>query len=136
MRPDAPASPLTVWVGSMRYVFAPGRDVIVGQGRGCDVPLERPGHADARPPAPRSDVVLRFVDGHWVAIDTSPYGMFVNGSRVATVDIGDGQAITIGDPQRGPRLVFQLGAPARPSAGRCAPPPPGRMSQRDRRCAP
>ena len=132
MRPDAPASPLTVWVGSMRYVFTPGRDVIVGQGRGCDVPLERPGHADARPPAPRSDAVLRFTDGHWVAIGTSPYGMFVNGSRVATVDIRDGQAITIGDPQRGPRLVFQLGAPGRPSGPphRPASPPPPPQQQR------
>lgn len=120
MRPDTPASTLTVSVGSMRYVFAPGRDVIVGQGRGCDVPLARPGHADPRPPAPRSDVVLRFAEGHWVAIDTSPYGMFVNGSRVATVDIRDGQAITIGDPQRGPRLAFQVGAPHRPAS----PPPP------------
>lgn len=132
MRPDAQAPPLTVWVGSMRYVFTPGRDVIVGQGRGCDVPLERPGHADARPPAPRSDAVLRFTDGHWVAIDTSPYGMFVNGSRVATVDIRDGQAIMIGDPQRGPRLVFQLGAPGRPSGPphRAAFPPPPPQQQR------
>lgn len=129
MRPDAPAhpaSPLTVWVGSMRYVFAPGRDVIVGRGRGCDIPLDRPGHAGSVPPPARSDVVLRFADGHWVAIDTSPYGMFVDGARVTTVDIRDGQAITIGDPQRGPRLVFQLGAPARPSGPppRPAAPPP------------
>ncbi|MEY8015558.1 ATP-binding cassette domain-containing protein [Mycobacterium servetii] len=129
MRPDAPAypaSPLTVWVGSMRYVFTPGRDVIVGQGRGCDVPLDRPSHAGSAPPPARSDVVLRFADGHWVAVDTSPYGMFVDGARVTTVDIRDGQAIAIGDPQRGPRLVFQLGAPARPSGPppRPAAPPP------------
>ena len=29
----------------MRYVFAPGRDVIVGYGPGCDIPLERLGNA-------------------------------------------------------------------------------------------
>jgi ABC transport system ATP-binding/permease protein len=117
MRPEAsafPASALTVWVGSMRYVFAPGRDVIVGYGPGCDIPLEPLGNARAPAQAPRPDVVLRFVGTHWVAIEWSPNGIFVNGFRVPAVDIHDGQAITIGDPQRGPRLVFQLGPPAGP----------------------
>ncbi len=126
MRPEAFASPLTVWVGSMRYVFAPGRDVIVGYGRGCDIPLERLGNVAPPPPAPRPDVVLRFAGTHWVAIDRSPNGIFVNGSRVATVNIRDGQAITIGDPQRGPRLVFQIGPP---------PGPPGRPPGPPRRPA-
>ena len=133
MRPEAsafPASPLTVWVGSMRYVFVPGRDVIVGYGRGSDIPLERLGNAGPPPPAPRPDVVLRFVGTHWVAFDRSPNGIFVNGFRVPAVDIHDGQAITIGDPQRGPRLVFQIGPPAGPPrrppspAQRPAYPPP------------
>src|SRR5271165_6175486 len=100
MRPAAsalPASPLTVWVGSMRYVFAPGRDVLVGYGRGVDIPLERLGNAAPPPPAPRPDVVLRFTGTQWVAIDRSPRGIFVDGSRVSTVDIRDGQAISIGD---------------------------------------
>ena len=57
----------------------------------------------------------------WVAIDNSRNGFFVNGARLSTVDIRDGQAITIGDPQRGPRLVFRIGAPAGPPG----PPPPG-----------
>jgi ABC transport system ATP-binding/permease protein len=111
------ASPLTVWVGSMRYVFAPGRDVVVGYGRGCDIPLERLGNAAPPPPGPPPDVVLRFAGTHWVAIDRSPngiFGIFVNGARVPTVDIRDGQVITIGDPQRGPRLVFRIGPPAGP----------------------
>jgi ABC-type multidrug transport system ATPase subunit len=122
MRPEAsafPASPLTVWVGSTRYVFAPGRDVLVGYGPGVDVPLSRAGSAPPPPPAPSPDVVLRFAGGHWVAIDRSPHGIFVNGSRAATVDIRSGQAIMIGDPRRGPRLVFQIGPspgpPRRPS---------------------
>ncbi|MGO9380647.1 MAG: ATP-binding cassette domain-containing protein [Mycobacterium sp.] len=125
MRPAAsalPASPLTVWVGSMRYVFAPGRDVLVGYGRGVDIPLERLGNAAPPPAAPRPDVVLRFTGTQWVAIDRSPRGIFVDGSRVSTVDIRDGQAVTIGDPQRGPRLVFQIGPPAGPPARPPGPP--------------
>ena len=125
MRTEAsagPASPLTVWVGPLRYVFAPGRDVLVGYGRGIDIPLERPGSAAPLPPAPHPEVVLRFTGSHWVAIDRSPRGMYVNGSRASTVDIRSGQAITIGDPQRGPRLVFQIGPPAGPP-GRLPGPP-------------
>ncbi|MDD4868044.1 MAG: ATP-binding cassette domain-containing protein [Mycobacterium sp.] len=118
MRPEGsafPALPLTVWIGSTRYVFVPGRDVIVGYGSGCDIALERLGNAGGPPPPPRRDVVLRFAGGQWTAIDRSPYGMFFNGARVRTVNIRDGQAITLGDPRRGPRLVFQVGAPGRPS---------------------
>lgn len=125
MRPEAsafPASPLTVWFGQTRYVFAPGRDVLVGYGPGVDIALGPP----ANPAAPHPDVVLRFTGRHWVAIDSSPRGMFVNGSRVPAVDIHSGQAITIGDPQRGPRLVFQIDPPGRPPA----PPPPPRFRQR------
>ncbi len=48
-----PASPLTVWAGPSRYVFSPGRDVLVGYGPGCDIPLERLG-SPAPPPAPPS----------------------------------------------------------------------------------
>ena len=125
MRTEAsagPASPLTVWVGPLRYVFAPGRDVLVGYGRGIDIPLERPGSAAPPPPAPHPEVVLRFTGSHWVAIDRSPRGMYVNGSRASTVDIRSGQAITIGDPQRGPRLVFQIGPPAGPPGRPPGPP--------------
>src|SRR5947209_11679677 len=138
MRPEAsafPASPLTVWVGPMRYVFGPGRDVLVGYGPGVDIPLGPPGSAAGPPPAPHPEVVLRFTGRHWVAIDNSPRGMFVNGWRVSTVDIHNGQAITIGDPQRGPRLVFQVdapggparpaGPPQRPAHPPPPPPPPG-----------
>ncbi|MGO8770277.1 ATP-binding cassette domain-containing protein [Mycobacterium sp.] len=124
MRNEGPAfaaSPLTVWVGPMRYVFAPGRDVVVGYGPGCDIPLERLRSA-APPPAPRADVVLRFTGTQWVAIDRSPDGIFVNGARVPTVEIHNGQAISVGDPQRGPRLVFQLGAATGPHGQPPVPP--------------
>ncbi len=125
MRPEASAfaaSPLTVWVGSKRYVFPPGRDVLVGTGQGVDVLLDRPGSAVPPPPGARPDVVLRFTGSHWVAIDRSPHGIFVNGSRVSTVDIRSGQAITIGDPRRGPRLVFQIGPPSGPPRRPSGPP--------------
>lgn len=108
------ASPLTVWVGSMRFDFAPGRDVIVGYGPTCDIPLERLGNPAAPPPAPRPEVVLRFTGTQWVAIDLSHNGIFVDGSRVSSVEIHDGRAIAIGDPERGPRLVFQIPQPAGP----------------------
>lgn len=115
-----PASPLTVWAGPSRYVFSPGRDVLVGYGPGCDIPLERLG-SSAPPPAPHPDVVLRFTGAQWVAIDLSHRGIFLDGFRVPTVEIRDGLGITIGDPQHGPRLIFQLApAPAAPGY-----PPPG-----------
>ena len=106
-----PASPLTVWAGSSRYVFAPGRDVIVGYGPDRDIPLERLGGPTPPPPTPYPDVVLRFTGAHWVAIDLSHRGIFVDGYRVPTVEIRDGLAITIGDPRHGPRLVFQVAPP-------------------------
>ncbi|OBH40537.1 ABC transporter [Mycobacterium intracellulare] len=115
-----PASPLTVWAGPNRYVFSPGRDVLVGYGPGCDIPLERLG-SPAPPPAPHPDVVLRFTGAQWVAIDLSHRGIFLDGFRVPTVEIRDGLGITIGDPQHGPRLVFQL-APTPAAPGH---PPPG-----------
>ena len=137
MRPGVPTpsgAPLTVWVGSVRYVFGPGRDVIVGYGPGCDIPLERATPANQPLPPPRPDVVLRFTGTQWVAIDLSHNGVFVNGARMPTVDISDGLGITIGDPQRGPRLVFQTaGRPPGPPPGppRNPAPPPPPPTQRD-----
>ena len=137
MRPDVPASPggpLTVWLGPVRYVFGPGRDVIVGYGPGCDVPLERVAAANQPLPPPHPDVVLRFTGTQWVAIDLSHNGIFVNGTRTPTVEIRDGLGITIGDPQRGPRLVFQTASrPPGPPPGppRAPAPPPQPPTQRD-----
>jgi ABC-type multidrug transport system ATPase subunit len=116
------ASPLTVWVGPIRHVFHPGRDVIVGYGSQCDIQLDRPGHPAA---TSRPLLVLRFSGTHWVAIDRSPDGIFVDGARMSTIDIRDGQAITIGDPQRGPRLILGVG----PAAGPAVPHQPDRSNQ-------
>lgn len=120
-----PAS-LTVWAGPTRYVFTPGRDVLVGYGPGCDIPLAHLGNPPQPPPAPRVDVILRFTGTHWVAIDLSRRGIFAGGPRVPTVEIRDGLGISIGDPQHGPRLVFQTA----PSAAPSGPPPPAGPANR------
>jgi ABC transport system ATP-binding/permease protein len=104
------ASPLTVWVGSTRYVCLPGPDVSVGTGSQCDIRLE-PGATAGIANRASEDLVLRFAGTHWLAIDRSGQGILVDGVRVATVDIQDGQAITIGDPQQGQQLTFHLGSP-------------------------
>lgn len=93
----------------MRYVFAPGRDVIVGHGGHCDVRLDPDGPGPQSHPGP--DVVLRFAGTHWLAVDQSQQGLFLDGVRMSTIDIRDGQTIAIGDPQHGPRLRFQVTAP-------------------------
>ncbi|MGB9226266.1 hypothetical protein, partial [Mycobacterium sp.] len=69
----------------MRYVFPPSRDVVVGFGRECDIRLDRPGPADRQAvQQPDPDLVLRFVGTHWVAIDRSRSGVFVDGARMLT----------------------------------------------------
>ncbi|GKU38044.1 hypothetical protein NJB14192_00430 [Mycobacterium montefiorense] len=105
----------------MKYVFAPGRDVIVAYGDWCDIPLDRLGFAAPPPPIPQPDLLLRFAGTRWVAVDRSRTGIFVDGVRVPTLDIRDGQTIALGDPQRGPRLVFRIGPPQHAPY---APPPP------------
>lgn len=123
MRPEAPAAPLTVWVGSTKFVFLPGRDIVVGYGDGFDIPLDRVAGVST-PPTMRPDLVLRFTGTHWVALDRSPHGIFADGARQSEVDIRDGQVIFLGDPQRGPRLIFNLGTPAASPSG-----PPDRTDE-------
>ncbi|MGA8254574.1 MAG: ABC transporter, partial [Mycobacterium sp.] len=109
----------------MRYIFHPGRDVIVGYGSQCDVPLDRPGNPASTSQTARAVLVLRFSGTHWVAIENSPDGMFVHGARMSTIDVRDGQAITIGDPRRGPRLILGVG----PAVGPPAPDRPDRPNK-------
>ena len=111
--------PLIVWLGPRRYSFLTGRDVTVGLDSSADIRLEAAG-ASATPPL----VVLHYNGDQWLAVDRSEAGIFVDGVRMSTVFIHDGRAITLGDPQYGPRLVFQLAAP--PPPPRQAPPPPMR----------
>ena len=63
----------------------------------------------AHPLISRAHVLLRFDQGRWVAIDNgSLNGLFVNGRRVPAVDINDGLAVNIGNPD-GPLLRFEVG---------------------------
>ncbi|WP_227371061.1 FHA domain-containing protein, partial [Mycobacterium fragae] len=123
MPTEAFASPLIVWLGSKRYAFPPGRDVIVGHDRRADIRIER--RDEFTPP---TAVVLHYDGRQWVAIDRSRHGIYVDGARMSTVFIHDGQVIMIGHPQYGSRLVFQVGAPAHPPPrpGPGMPPPPPR----------
>jgi len=93
---------ITVRFGGWHRTFGPGGDVVIGR----DV------HADVRLPQPvvsRAHVVLRYLDGHWVASDNaSTNGMFADGHRVSSVDIRDGQTLQIGEPD-GPLVTFELG---------------------------
>ncbi|WP_036394935.1 FHA domain-containing protein [Mycobacterium kansasii] len=107
MRTTTFAAPLTVWVGTTMYTFAPGRDVTVGRDIRSDICLSGPDSTWVS----REHFVLRFDGGHWVVIDRSRNGTYLNGVRVSTAMIRSGQHITAGDPLRGPRLVFEVGVP-------------------------
>jgi ABC-type multidrug transport system ATPase subunit len=117
-RPAPPA--LTVRYDGSTRTFAAGSDVVIGRDLRADVRI-------AHPLISRAHLVLRFDQGRWMAIDNgSLNGMFVNGRRVPTVDIQDGQQVNIGNPD-GPGLTFEVGrhhgavgAPPQTSAVRVA----------------
>lgn len=100
MSPPAPA--ITIRSGGWQRTFAAGHDVVVGR----DI------HADVRIPHPaisRSHVILRYLDGGWVAVDDNSFnGMFVADQRVQSVEIDDQRTIHLGAPD-GPPLTFELG---------------------------
>ena len=99
-RPVAPA--LTVRYDGSQRTFAPGHDVVVGRDLRADVRI-------AHPLISRAHLLLRFDHNRWVAIDNgSLNGLFVNGRRVPAVDIQDGTAVNIGNPD-GPLLRFDVG---------------------------
>jgi ABC-type multidrug transport system ATPase subunit len=99
--------PITVRSGGWQRTFAPGHDVVIGRDVRADVRILHPGVS-------RSHVVLRYLDGHWVAVDDNSFnGMFVGQRRVSSVNIGDRQTIHVGDPD-GPLLTFELGPVPQP----------------------
>ena len=108
-RPVAPS--LTVRYDGSQRTFAAGNDVVIGRDLRADVRI-------AHPLISRAHLVLRFDQGRWMAIDNgSLNGMFVNGRRMPAVDIRDGMAINIGNPD-GPQLSFDIGRAATGSVGR------------------
>ncbi|WP_118914332.1 ATP-binding cassette domain-containing protein [Mycobacterium shigaense] len=100
---NSPVQPvLTVRSNRSQASFAPGRDVVVGSDLHADVRV-------AHPVVARAHLLLRFDRGRWIAIDNhTQNGLFADGRRVSTVDIRDGQSLTLGLPD-GPRLSFDVG---------------------------
>ncbi len=93
VRYNEPGSPRT---------FAPGSDVVVGRDLRADIRIPHP-------LVSRAHVLLRFDRGRWIAVDNgSLNGMYVHGRRVPEVDIADGTAINLGNPD-GPPLQFEVG---------------------------
>src|SRR5271170_939616 len=119
MPTEAFASPLIVWFGPNRYTFPVGRDVTIGRDSRADIRVD--GEGTSISPI---HVVVHHNGRQWIAVDRGEGGIYVDGVRMSTVFIHDGRAITLGDPERGPRLVFQLGAP---------PPPPPQAPRRPMR---
>jgi ABC-type multidrug transport system ATPase subunit len=115
-RPAPPA--LTVRYDGSTRTFAAGNDVVIGRDLRADVRV-------AHPLISRAHLVLRFDQGRWVAIDNgSLNGLFVNGRRMPSVDIQDGQQLNIGNPD-GPRLTFEVGR----HQGSAGTPPPTQSVQ-------
>jgi ABC transport system ATP-binding/permease protein len=101
-RPQPPK--VTVRFADGQRTFAPGQDVVVGRHVRADVRLPHLGVS-------RAHMVLRYLDGRWVAIDNeSMNGVYVHGQRVRSVDIRPGQTINVGNAN-GPLLAFDLEAP-------------------------
>jgi ABC-type multidrug transport system ATPase subunit len=122
-QPQAPT--ITVCSGDVRRTFPPDRDVVVGRDVRADLRISHPAIS-------RAHVILRCVDGHWIATDNkSLNGMFVGKQKVKSAPVGDGNPIYLGDPD-GPRLTFELGSPAaRPSTTRIKLPASGGSESND-----
>ncbi|MGC2347082.1 MAG: FHA domain-containing protein, partial [Mycobacterium sp.] len=93
---------LTVRYDGSHRTFAAGHDVVVGRDLRADMRI-------THPLISRAHLLLRFDQGRWLAIDNgSLNGTYVNGRRVPVIDIHDGQAVNIGNPD-GPQLNFEIG---------------------------
>ena len=120
--------PLTVWLGSAMYTFPNDRDVIVGRGRECDICFQDINPEDLTLIS-RVHAILRFDGRHWVLVDKSQNGLFVDGSRANVIPIRDRLSVALGSPH-GPELTFRVATPASPptrsdsAATRAFRPPP------------
>src|ERR1700742_2277128 len=93
---------LTVRYDGSQRTFAAGHDIVVGRDLRADMRI-------THPLISRAHLLLRFDQGRWLAIDNgSLNGTYVHGRRVPGIDIHDGQAINIGNPD-GPQLTFEIG---------------------------
>lgn len=92
---------LTVRAGHAQGSFTTDSDVIVGSDLHADMRV-------AHPLVARAHLVLRFEQGGWIAVDNhSASGVFVDGGRIASIDIRDGLAVNLGRPD-GPRVTFEV----------------------------
>lgn len=98
-----PAPPvLTVRYDGSQGTFSAGHDVVIGRDLRADIRIPHP-------LVSRAHLLLRFEQGRWMGVDNgSLNGIYVNGQRVPVVDIRDGQAVNLGNPD-GPRVFFEVG---------------------------
>ena len=80
MPTEAFASSLTVWIGSNRYTFPPGRDVTVSRDSRADIRVDGVGVSDFP-----IHLVLHHDGRQWVAVDRSESGIYVDDVRMSTV---------------------------------------------------
>jgi ABC-type multidrug transport system ATPase subunit len=93
---------LTVRYDGSQRTFGAGHDIVVGRDLRADMRI-------THPLISRAHLLLRFDQGRWLAIDNgSLNGTYLHGRRVPVIDIHDGQAINIGNPD-GPQLTFEIG---------------------------
>ena len=104
--------PLTVWLGSAMYTFPHDRDIIVGRDRDCDICFHDVNPEDLTLIS-RAHAILRFDGRHWIVVDKSQNGIFVDDSRVDMIAISDRLSVALGSPH-GPKLTFRVAAPTSP----------------------
>ncbi len=104
--------PLTVWLGSAMYTFPHDRDVIVGRDRECDICFHDVDPEDLTLIS-RVHAILRFDGRHWVVVDKSQNGIFVDDSPFNMITIRDRLSVALGSPH-GPELTFRVAVPTSP----------------------
>ena len=94
---------ITVRSGGVRRTYPPGRDIVIGRDIRADLRIPHPVIA-------RTHVLLRCVDGRWIAIDNDGAGMFVGAQRVESTPVSDGMTLRLGNPD-GPLVTIELAPP-------------------------
>lgn len=93
---------LTVRYDGSQGTFSAGHDVVIGRDLRADIRIPHP-------LVSRAHLLLRFEQGRWLGVDNgSLNGIYVNGQRVPVVEVRDGQAVNLGNPD-GPRVSFEVG---------------------------
>lgn len=64
---------------------------------------------------PRVALKVESIDGQWRVVDSSPYGMFVDGLRTSSVAVKGRTTVRLGDPTQGRPLTFEVVEPNRPN---------------------